>query len=206
MIPEETAGPYPGDGSNTNGGGLANALALSGIVATTSARASRAPPASPRACRSIVKPAASTPNNSCADLSGYAIYLWHCDREGRYSMYSSGVTAENYLRGVQATDAAARSRSRRSSPAATRAAGPTSTSRCTASSVDGHELGQQAAHVAARVPGRGVRRRLRHQRLLGERLELLAHHLRHRQRVQRRRRRCRWPRCPAAWTRATSRR
>ena len=44
-------------------------------------------------------------NASCADLSGYAIYLWHCDREGRYSMYSSGVTAENYLRGVQATDA-----------------------------------------------------------------------------------------------------
>jgi protocatechuate 3,4-dioxygenase beta subunit len=42
-------------------------------------------------------------NGSCADLSGYAIYLWHCDRLGRYSMYSSGVTAENYLRGVQAT-------------------------------------------------------------------------------------------------------
>ncbi len=42
-------------------------------------------------------------NASCADLSGYAIYLWHCDALGRYSMYSSGVTAENYLRGVQAT-------------------------------------------------------------------------------------------------------
>jgi hypothetical protein len=42
-------------------------------------------------------------NGACADLSGYAIYLWHCDREGRYSMYSSGVTAENYLRGVQET-------------------------------------------------------------------------------------------------------
>ena len=33
-----------------------------------------------------------------------AIYLWHCDAYGRYSMYSSGVTSENYLRGVQATD------------------------------------------------------------------------------------------------------
>jgi protocatechuate 3,4-dioxygenase beta subunit len=42
-------------------------------------------------------------NASCADLSGYAIYLWHCDALGRYSMYSSGVTGENYLRGVQAT-------------------------------------------------------------------------------------------------------
>jgi protocatechuate 3,4-dioxygenase beta subunit len=43
---------------------------------------------------------------SCAALAGYAIYLWHCDAQGRYSMYSSGVTGENYLRGVQATDSA----------------------------------------------------------------------------------------------------
>ena len=43
---------------------------------------------------------------SCADLVGYAVYLWHCDREGqgRYSMYSIGVAAENYPRGVQSTD------------------------------------------------------------------------------------------------------
>lgn len=32
VIPEETAGPYPGDGSNSNGSGIANALALTGIV------------------------------------------------------------------------------------------------------------------------------------------------------------------------------
>jgi protocatechuate 3,4-dioxygenase beta subunit len=38
-------------------------------------------------------------------LAGAAVYLWHCDREGRYSMYSAGVEEENYLRGVQATDA-----------------------------------------------------------------------------------------------------
>jgi protocatechuate 3,4-dioxygenase beta subunit len=41
---------------------------------------------------------------SCKPLSGYAVYLWHCDREGRYSLYSSGVTNQNYLRGVQAAD------------------------------------------------------------------------------------------------------
>jgi protocatechuate 3,4-dioxygenase beta subunit len=29
----------------------------------------------------------------------------HCDREGRYSLYSEGVTEENYLRGVQEADA-----------------------------------------------------------------------------------------------------
>jgi protocatechuate 3,4-dioxygenase beta subunit len=37
-------------------------------------------------------------------LPGAAIYLWHCDREGRYSLYSEGATDQNYLRGVQETD------------------------------------------------------------------------------------------------------
>lgn len=103
LIPEETAGPYPGDGSNTSNGGVANALMLSGIVRsdirTSIAGASGVAAGVPL---TIVIDLVNT-NGSCADLSGYAIYLWHCDREGRYSMYSSGVTAENYLRGVQAT-------------------------------------------------------------------------------------------------------
>lgn len=41
----------------------------------------------------------------CAPLSNYAIYIWHCDRAGLYSLYSSGVTNQNYLRGVQVSDA-----------------------------------------------------------------------------------------------------
>ena len=44
-------------------------------------------------------------SNGCAPLAGAAVSLWHCDRDGNYSMYSSGVTDENYLRGVQAADA-----------------------------------------------------------------------------------------------------
>lgn len=38
-------------------------------------------------------------------LSGAAVYLWHCNREGEYSLYSENVADENYLRGVQETDA-----------------------------------------------------------------------------------------------------
>ena len=45
-------------------------------------------------------------NNS--PLAGGAVYLWHCDRPGRYSLYSSGVTNQNYLRGVQEADASGR--------------------------------------------------------------------------------------------------
>lgn len=32
---------------------------------------------------------------------GAAVYLWHGDRDGNYSLYSSGLENENYLRGVQ---------------------------------------------------------------------------------------------------------
>ena len=103
LIPEETAGPYPGDGSNTANGAIANALALTGIVrsdirsSVASASGVAAGVPLTMAIRMV------NTNGSCADLSGYAIYLWHCDREGRYSMYSSGITSENYLRGVQMT-------------------------------------------------------------------------------------------------------
>ena len=41
--------------------------------------------------------------STCAPLTD-AVYIWHCDRLGRYSLYSSGVVNQNYLRGVQAAD------------------------------------------------------------------------------------------------------
>lgn len=40
-----------------------------------------------------------------APIAGRAVYVWHCDREGRYSLYSAGATNQNYLRGIQETDA-----------------------------------------------------------------------------------------------------
>lgn len=43
-------------------------------------------------------------SGACAPLAGYAIYLWHCTREGAYSLYSETVLEEDYLRGVQETD------------------------------------------------------------------------------------------------------
>lgn len=102
--PEETAGPYPGDGSNTANGSVANALALSGIVRSdirTSVGSASGTAAGVPLTLTITL---TNTNSSCASLDGYAIYLWHCTRDGKYSMYSSGVTGENYLRGVQETD------------------------------------------------------------------------------------------------------
>lgn len=95
-IPNETAGPYPGDGTNGP-----NALTLSGIVRsnikgslTTSTVAAGVP----------LTINLKLVNTSCTSLAGYTVYLWHCDASGGYSMYSSGITGENYLRGVQVAD------------------------------------------------------------------------------------------------------
>jgi protocatechuate 3,4-dioxygenase beta subunit len=97
VIPEETAGPYPGDGSNGP-----DVLSQSGVVRQDirSSFGSSATVASgvPLTIRLAILDLA----NGCAPMAGAAVYAWHCDQAGRYSMYSSGVEAENYLRGVQA--------------------------------------------------------------------------------------------------------
>jgi protocatechuate 3,4-dioxygenase beta subunit len=97
-IPSETPGPFPGDGSNG-----ANALALDGIVRSDIRSSIAGASATAEGVRLTVELTVFAAVGECAPLAGRAIYLWHCDREGRYSMYSDGVTAENYLRGVQET-------------------------------------------------------------------------------------------------------
>jgi protocatechuate 3,4-dioxygenase beta subunit len=99
-IPEETAGPFPGDGSNGP-----NVLSESGVV-RSDIRPSFGPASGvaegvPTTVRLRIL---DLEGDDATPLSGAAVYLWHCDREGRYSMYSEGVTEENYLRGVQAAD------------------------------------------------------------------------------------------------------
>ena len=104
VIPEETGGPYPGDGTNRNSSGVANALVLSGIVRSdiraSVAGASGVAQGVPLTIRLRVENVAQ----GCAAASGAALYLWHCTREGGYSMYSNGIAGENYLRGVQEAD------------------------------------------------------------------------------------------------------
>jgi protocatechuate 3,4-dioxygenase beta subunit len=99
-IPEETAGPFPGDGSNG-----VNVLTDSGIVRSDITRSFGSAGVAGGVPLTVTLTVLDTANGSAA-LAGAAVYLWHCDREGRYSLYSQGVTEENYLRGVQETDAA----------------------------------------------------------------------------------------------------
>jgi protocatechuate 3,4-dioxygenase beta subunit len=98
-IPEETAGPFPGDGTNGP-----NALGEDGVV--RSDITSSFGPASGEAegIPLTIDLTVVDSGDGCAPMAGGAVYLWHCDREGNYSMYSRGVTEENYLRGLQEAD------------------------------------------------------------------------------------------------------
>jgi protocatechuate 3,4-dioxygenase beta subunit len=103
-LPKETAGPFPADGSNSAHGTLANVLNTSGIVRTDM-----------RSSLDAAKPVAAGTSleleltlvdvgRTCASIPGHAIYLWHCDAVGRYSMYD--LPDATYLRAVGITDAA----------------------------------------------------------------------------------------------------
>ncbi|MEZ5375077.1 MAG: hypothetical protein R2733_01100 [Acidimicrobiales bacterium] len=99
-IPDETAGPYPADGSNGP-----NALGEAGIeradITTSFGSLSGAVDGVPATISfTVVDAATGDP------MVGAAVYAWHCTPGGQYSIYE--VTDQNYLRGVQVTDAAGR--------------------------------------------------------------------------------------------------
>jgi protocatechuate 3,4-dioxygenase beta subunit len=101
---EETQGPYPADGSNTVNGMATNVLTESGVVRSdirsSFGSATTTAPGVPLSLTLTVL----NSNTQCSVLAGYAVYIWHCTRDGNYSMYSSSVQNENFLRGVQVTD------------------------------------------------------------------------------------------------------
>ncbi len=98
-IPEETNGPYPADGTAD-----INILTDSGIVRsdiTTSLDGGTPVAGVPLTMTFKVTDVA----NGNVPFEGAALYAWHCDAQGLYSMYSSGVEDETYLRGIQIADA-----------------------------------------------------------------------------------------------------
>jgi len=98
-VPDETGGPYPADGSNG-----VNVLDDSGIV-RSDIRSSFGSSTTTAAGVPLTIKLTVRDTSTGAAKTGAAVYLWHCDREGQYSLYSRAVTGENYLRGVQETDA-----------------------------------------------------------------------------------------------------
>jgi protocatechuate 3,4-dioxygenase beta subunit len=97
VIPEETAGPYPGDGSNGP-----DVLSQSGIVRSDIRSSFGDLAGAAEGVPLTIRLAVTDASNGCGALAGAAVYLWHCDRDGQYSLYT--IADQNYLRGVQETD------------------------------------------------------------------------------------------------------
>jgi protocatechuate 3,4-dioxygenase beta subunit len=98
-IPQETAGPYPGDGSNGP-----NVLEASGVVRQDITSSFGTSTTKAEGIPLTVTLTLLDNSNGCKPLAGAAVYAWHCDRDGKYSMYDSGLENENFLRGVQEAD------------------------------------------------------------------------------------------------------
>jgi protocatechuate 3,4-dioxygenase beta subunit len=98
-IPEETGGPYPADGTNGPNVLTTDGVVRSDITTSFGDLEGVADGVPMRIELTIVDTGAG-----CAPLAGAAVYLWHCDAEGGYSLYSNGLEDQNYLRGVQVAD------------------------------------------------------------------------------------------------------
>jgi protocatechuate 3,4-dioxygenase beta subunit len=104
-IPDETAGPYPGDGSNGPDVRQQSGIVRSDIrtsIGTAGGTAEGVP--------MTLELTITDMANGNKPFAGTAVYVWHCDREGRYSLYSDDITDQNYLRGVQIADSSGKVR------------------------------------------------------------------------------------------------
>jgi protocatechuate 3,4-dioxygenase beta subunit len=99
-IPEETAGPYPGDGSNGPNVLEASGVVRQDITSSFGSSGTKADGVPLTITLTLLDNA-----NGCVPLAAAAVYAWHCDKDGKYSMYDAGLANENYLRGVQEADA-----------------------------------------------------------------------------------------------------
>lgn len=101
--PTETNGPYPADGTNTSSGLTSNALTAANVVRSDIRSSFIGSSTSVAAGVQLTLTLTVVDVNAgCAALAGYAVYIWHCDRDGKYSLYD--LPNESYLRGVGVTD------------------------------------------------------------------------------------------------------
>ena len=85
VIPEETAGPFPGDGSNGP-----DVLSQSGVV-RKDIRSSFGSSSGVAAGVPLTISLTLQDGADCAPLAGAAVYVWHCDQAGNYSLYSQAA-------------------------------------------------------------------------------------------------------------------
>ena len=94
-MPTETGGPYPGDGTNGP-----DVLEITGVERSDIRTSIDGPGVADGVPLTLTMNLIDLSAGSAA-YAGATVYLWQADAQGRYSMYSTGVTEETYLRGVQ---------------------------------------------------------------------------------------------------------
>lgn len=99
VVPEETGGPFPGDGSNGP-----NVLAESGVVRQDIRQSIGDASGTAEGVETTIDLTLLDVAGGGGPLAGAAIYIWHCTSDGKYSLYEDDVTGENFLRGVQVSD------------------------------------------------------------------------------------------------------
>lgn len=105
-LPTETQGPYPADGSSASGQTV-NILKKSGIVRSNLTHSLGTGHSAAGVPLTLTLQLVDVKGN-CQPLAGHVVYIWHCTADGNYSLYSQGITGEDYLRGAQVTDAQGR--------------------------------------------------------------------------------------------------
>lgn len=105
--PSETRGPFPADGSNGRPRPI-NVLTLDGVVRRDIRRGFAGMAGVAEGVPLELEIALVGAGGACAARPGPALYLWHNDAAGAYSLYDR--TDTNYLRGLQRTDAEGRVR------------------------------------------------------------------------------------------------
>lgn len=100
---QETAGPYPADGTNARAGQAVNVLTEAGVVRQDIRSSFAGFEGTAEGADFDMEVTLANVGASCGPLEGYAIYAWHCDTVGRYSLYD--IPNANFLRGVGVADA-----------------------------------------------------------------------------------------------------
>jgi protocatechuate 3,4-dioxygenase beta subunit len=98
----ETAGPYPADGTNHATGETSDVLTESGVVRKDIRRSFLSTRTKAKGIPVHLELTVIDTNSGCVPVSGFAVYIWQCDRDALYSLYT--IATESYLRGVQVSD------------------------------------------------------------------------------------------------------
>ena len=81
-VPEETSGPFPGDGSNGP-----NVLSESGVVRRDITKSFGDASGVAEGVPTTLELKLVDVAGGGGPLAGAAVYVWHCDKAGRYSLY-----------------------------------------------------------------------------------------------------------------------